>query len=109
LTYYLRRDPEVARAYHERAIAVGLPKIEAGGLEPGDDLFVAVGDAYQNLGYVELCWLGDAAAAVPHFERSMNYAAETRGDVPRFLEPLAHAVVEGRLDADVVVAAHGFA
>lgn len=109
LTYYLRRAPETARAYHERAIAVGAPRLEAGDLAEDDDLFTAVGDAYQNLGYLELCWLGDARAALPFLERSMDYAPQTRSDVPAWLIPLTRRVLEGRLDAATVVTAHLFA
>ncbi len=109
LTYYLRREPETARAYHERAIAVGLPRIEAGTLAEDDDLHTAVGDAYQNLGYLELCWRGDAAAALAPLEASMAHAPWTRQDVPGFLIPLARHVVEGRLDAATVVAAYAWA
>lgn len=106
LTYYLRREPETARAYHQRAIAVGLPRIEAGDLAQDDDLHTAVGDAYQNLGYLELCWRGDAAAALLPLEASMAHAPWTREDVPGFLLPLARHVLEGRLDAATVVTAH---
>jgi tetratricopeptide (TPR) repeat protein len=109
LTYYLRREPQTARAYHERAIAVGVPRLEAGGVDDDDDLYTAVGDAYQNLGYLELCWLGNAQAALAHLERSMSYAPGTRADVPAWLMPLARHVLEGRLDAATVVQAHLFA
>ena len=108
LAYYLQRDLDGAVAYFEEAIRVGLPQLEAG-IEDEEQRTMtreAVGDAYQNLGVLELTLRGDAAAAKPHFEESLKYERAPRVAVSLFFLPVCDAVVAGEIPADQVVQAH---
>lgn len=110
LTYYLQRDLDDARAYLEQALEVGLPALE-GDFEDEEARTAAreaVGDAYQNLGVLELTLLGDAAAARPHFEASLQYERAPRVQVTSFFLPLCDAVEAGALSADDARAAHAW-
>jgi tetratricopeptide (TPR) repeat protein len=108
LAYYLQRDLETAERYFEEAIAIGLPQLEAGIEDEVQRTMTreAVGDAYQNLGVVELTLRGDAAAARPHFERSLGYERSPRVEVTRYYLPLCDAVERGEIDAARVLRAH---
>ncbi len=108
LTYYLQRDLDDARAYLEQALEVGLPALE-GEFEDEEARTAAreaVGDAYQNLGVLELTLLGDPAAARPHFEASLRYERAPRVQVTGFFLPLCDAVEAGELPIEDVRAAH---
>lgn len=108
LAYYLQRDLEVAIAYFEEAIAVGLPRLEAGIEDEADRTMTreAVGDAFQNLGVVALTLRGDAAAARPHFQKSLEYERAPRLMVTHFYLPLCDAIERGEVEAEQVIAAH---
>jgi len=108
LAYYLQRDLELAEAYFEDAIAVGLPRLEAG-IEDEEDRTMtreAVGDSYQNLGVLELTLRGDAVAARTHFQKSLEYERNPRVMVTRFYLPLCDLIEKGHLPASKVQAAH---
>ncbi len=104
LAYYLQRDLDVAQAYFESAIAVGLPQLEAGIADEEARTMTreAVGDAYQNLGVSELTLRGDAAAAKPWFEKSLDYERFPRTRVTQHFIPLCDKVIAGEISIDVV-------
>lgn len=110
LTYYLQRDLDTARRYLEQALEVGLLALE-GEFEDEEARTAAreaVGDAYQNLGVLELTLLGDAAAARPHFEASLQYERAPRVQVTGFFLPLCDALLAGELSVADARAAHAW-
>ena len=108
LAYYLQRELDTARQYFQDAIAVGLPQLEAG-IEDEEDRTMtheSVGDAYQNLGVIALTLDGDAAAAKPFFEQSLDYERDPRFMVNRYYIPACDKILAGELDPELVRRAH---
>ncbi len=104
LTYYLQRDLDVAERYLHEAISVGLPQLEAG-IEDEEQRTMtreAVGDAYQNLGVLELTLRGDAAAARPWFRKSLDYERMPRGQVTQHFLPLCDKLEAGETTVERV-------
>lgn len=112
LVYYLHRDLELAEALLMRCVALGGPQLDAkkaalaaeaaperaSALESEIELLTeAWGDAHQNLGVLEWVHRGNAAAARPWFEQSLEiwptrpevrntYLPEVRGERPPDLD-----------------------
>lgn len=107
LAYYLQREPDTARAYFEQALSVGLPRLEAGidDEEERTALREAVGDAYQNLGVLALTVEGNAAAAVPSFEKSLEHERDPRRAVTELYLPVCERILAGELDPALVLRA----
>lgn len=100
LVHYLQRDLERADAYLRRAVEIGSRQLDEG-FEDADQeqaVIEAVGDACENLGVLALARRGDAAAAVPWFERSLEHAPTPRIIVEKWYLPICAAVAAGTVD-----------
>lgn len=104
MVYHTRHDVEATRALLERAIELGQrqvqdPEISA---EDLDRLLEAWGDAYQNLGILELTMAGDTAAARAAFEKSFEIGPRPRVDrgwVEHVALPVCDRVAAGEAEA----------
>jgi tetratricopeptide (TPR) repeat protein len=105
LTYYLQRDLDKATSHFLEAIRVGrlqLEKISAGEAEEDADVITAVGDAYQNLGYLELTIRGASGAAREWFRQSIAFDPVGRELIEQVLLPLCDLLDSGKItDEDV--------
>ena len=111
LAYYLQRNPDLAESYFQDAIAVGLPQLEAG-IEDEEARTMtreAVGDAYQNLGVLELTLRGNATKAAAWFEKSLGYERYPRGAVTQFFQPLCARIAAGSVAVEQAITAHYWA
>lgn len=111
LAYYLQRDPDRARQYFRDAIAVGTAQLGQGAFEDDEarrNLIEAVGDAHQNIGVVQLTILGDAEAARPWFEKSLEYPPPLgeRFQVVNDFLPACRKVAAGELATELVKKAY---
>ena len=104
LVYYLGRDLDQAEQYllrclvmGERQVAEYEERLASEDLTPEErddlesslrDLTEAWGDAYQNLGVLELVYEEDMAAAAHYFERSVEIGPDPRPDLTNILLPL---------------------
>ena len=105
LTYYLQRELDRAANYHLDAIKVGrerLKKISAGELEEDPDVVTAVGDAYQNLGFLDLTLRGQSGAAREWFKQCVAFDPVGRELIEQVLLPLCELLESGALSADDV-------
>jgi len=105
LTYYLQRDLERAQRYHLDAIAVGrvqLEKIAAGEAEEDLDVVTAVGDAYQNLGYLELTLRGTSGSAREWFSQCVTFDPVGREMIHQVLLPLCEHIDSGLVTPEEV-------
>lgn len=97
LVSYLQRDPAAARAWLDRAVANGetqRAELRARADEDGlaltererrraelEALELALGDAYQEYGVLELTLAGDARAALAWFEKSLATGPDPRSEL----------------------------
>ncbi len=97
LVYYLQRDADEAERRLRHALELGeaaRPALASAAGEPGldaetaqqrrraeEELVSALGDAWQNLGVLQLTLRGDAAAARASFERCRGMGLDPREDV----------------------------
>lgn len=110
LAYYLQRDLERAEQYFRDAIGAGLLELKQTDLdaERRSATFVAIGDAYQNLGVVALTLRGDAKAAGPFFEQCVAYETQEdpRTQVHGYYLPLCEKLNAGTITPAQVIAAY---
>jgi len=116
LANYLQRDPDEAERMLRRAIELGelqLPALAKAAAEEGLDadekhkrslaqqeLVSAVGDAWQNLGVLQLTLRGDAHKAQEYLEKCRGMGPDPRTEVfgpGKYLEQ-ARAALAGTLD-----------
>ena len=105
LTYYLQRDLDKAAGFHLEAVKVGraqLEKISAGEAEEDPDVITAVGDAYQNLGYLELTMRGASGAAREWFKQCVDFDPVGRELIEQVLLPLCDLLEAGTISAEDV-------
>jgi tetratricopeptide (TPR) repeat protein len=105
LTYYLQRDLERASGYHLEAIKVGrahLEKISTGEAAEDPDVITAVGDAYQNLGYLELTLRGASGAAREWFKQCVAFDPVGREFIEEVLLPQCDLLEAGAISAEDV-------
>lgn len=97
LVSYLQRDPAAARTWLEHAVTSGetqrvelRTRASEDGLAPAERdrrraeleaLELALGDAYQELGVLELTLAGDAKAALAWFEKSLATGPDPRSEL----------------------------
>ncbi len=97
LTYYLQRDVELAEQYLLTAVKLGeaqIPELEKRAREAGipaterdarasalEEVQIALGDAYQNLGVLWLTLRTDGARAKAWFEKSVALGPDPRVEV----------------------------
>ena len=105
LTYYLQKNLEQAARYHMLAIEAGQAQLEAvaaGTAEADKDIITAVGDAYQNLGYLDLTLRGAAGSAREWFNQCVAYDPVGREMIHQVLMPLCDLLDSGRLSPEEV-------
>ncbi|MCH2105143.1 MAG: hypothetical protein MK291_00715 [Planctomycetes bacterium] len=105
LTYYLQRDLDRATNYHLDAIKVGrarLERVSAGELEEDPDVITSVGDAYQNLGYLELTLRGQSGAAREWFKQCVDFDPVGRELIEQVLLPLCELLDARAITAEEV-------
>jgi tetratricopeptide (TPR) repeat protein len=105
LTYYLQKNLEQAARYHMLAIEAGqaqLVAVAAGTAEADKDIITAVGDAYQNLGYLDLTLRGAAGSAREWFNQCVAYDPVGREMIHQVLMPLCDLLDSGRLSPEEV-------
>ncbi|MCH2104860.1 MAG: hypothetical protein MK297_12735 [Planctomycetes bacterium] len=105
LTYYLQRDLNRAANYHLDAIKAGrarLEEISAGQAEEDPDVITAVGDAYQNLGYLELTMRGASGAAREWFKQCVDFDPVGRELIEQVLLPTCDLLEAGAISAEDV-------
>jgi tetratricopeptide (TPR) repeat protein len=105
LTYYLQRDLERAAGYHFEAIKVGrahIQKISTGEAEEDPDVITAVGDAYQNLGYLELTLHGASGAAREWFKECVAFDPVGREFIEEVLLPQCDLLEADAISAEDV-------
>ena len=95
MVYHTRRDVPATRALLERAIELGQRQVQDPELsaEDLDRLLEAWGDAYQNLGLLELTLADDPAAARVAFEKAFEIGPRPRVD-RAWVENVALAVCD---------------
>jgi hypothetical protein len=105
LTYYLQRDLEQATQYHMLAIKAGRAQLEAvaaGTAEEDKDTITAVGDAYQNLGYLDLTLRGASGSAREWFKQCVAFDPVGREMIHQVLNPLCDLLDSGRISPEEV-------
>ena len=105
LTYYLQRDLDKATQHHMNAIKVGKAQLEAvaaGTAEEDKDTITAVGDAYQNLGYLELTLRGASGSAREWFKQCVAFDPVGRELIHQVLTPLCDLLESGRISPEEV-------
>jgi Tfp pilus assembly protein PilF len=105
LTYYLQRDLEQATQYHMLAIKTGRAQLEAvaaGTAEENKDTVTAVGDAYQNLGYLDLTLRGASGSAREWFKQCVAFDPVGREMIHQVLAPLCDLLDSGRISPEEV-------
>ncbi len=104
MAYYLRRDAKLAEEYILRAIALAEEQL---GDEPylasldatmREDLPVALGDAYQNLGVLYLSMGRDPRRALEWFRKSLASGSAARPDVEEQWIPACEKMIAGDPD-----------
>lgn len=108
LAYYLQRDQTRAMQCFNEALRLGLLRLKEATL-PDDEkesVTEAVGDAYQNIGVMALTLGGNAARALPYFEKSLSYSLAGRTEVRNYYLPLCQKVIAGDIDPLLVVHAN---
>jgi len=109
LTYYLQRDLDKASGLHLQAIKAGnaqLAKVAAGEAEEDPDIVTAVGDAYQNLGYLELTLRGASGDAREWFRQCVEFDPVGRELIHQVLLPLCDLIEADVISAKEVRALH---
>jgi hypothetical protein len=111
LAYYLQRDVETAIKYFKDSIDVGLLSLKELGVdaEEAHATRVAVGDAYQNLGVLELTLRGNTSSARPYFDQCMSYEESdggTRDVVTSYYLPLCDKIDSGDATPELVIQAY---
>jgi tetratricopeptide (TPR) repeat protein len=105
LTYYLQRNLEQATQYLMLAIKVGRAQLEAvaaGTAEEDKDTITAVGDAYQNLGYLDLTLRGASGSAREWFKQCVAFDPVGREMIHQVLSPLCDLLDSGRISPEEV-------
>ena len=105
LTYYLQRDLDKATQHHMNAIKVGKAQLEAvaaGTAEEDKDTITAVGDAYQNLGYLELTLRGASGSAREWFKQCVAFDPVGRELIHQVLTPLCDLLESGKISPEEV-------
>ena len=104
MVYHTRRDVPATRALLERAIEMGERQVQDPELSPEDldSLLEAWGDAYQNLGLLELTMADDPQAARVAFEKAFEIGPRPRVDrgwVENVALPVCDRVAAGEVEA----------
>ena len=105
LTYYLQRNLEQATQHLMLAIKVGRAQLEAvaaGTAEEDKDTITAVGDAYQNLGYLDLTLRGASGSAREWFKQCVDFDPVGREMIHQVLSPLCDLLDGGRISPEEV-------
>jgi len=90
IIYYVPEDLERAEELLRRSVAAGTEQLESEELDADArwELLNAWGDAYQNLGFLDLVNRNDPAAAKPFFEKAVEIGPDPRPFVSELLLPL---------------------
>lgn len=103
--YYLHEDLAAARAYLERAIALGAEQLDADDQSHELDeearraLEEAWGDAHQNMGVLLLMLEGDPEGAIPFLEKSRDIGPAPRPMITEALLPWCRGELDAPLEA----------
>jgi len=108
--YYLRDDPDAADRMLQDAVDAAKLQLEAEGLTPEQiyEIKNALGDAYQNLGYLWLSIRKKPIEAKGYLEKSLEIGPDPRPFVETQLLPHCELLLRDQLSDEQIEAAYGW-
>ncbi|MCA8980659.1 MAG: hypothetical protein KDC14_11590 [Planctomycetes bacterium] len=108
--YYLRDDPDTAERFLMDAVDAGKAQLQAEGLTEEQIYGIenAIGDAYQNLGYLELSVRKNPLIAQGWLEKSLEIGPDPRPFIESQLLPHCKRLLADDLSDEEIEAAYGW-